>query len=270
MKDEIIKQKVKEAYGKIALVGSSADGCCAPGECCGCSSSGSINGSQTMMSPLQIAENIGYNTNDLNSIPESSILGVGCGAPVNFANIQEGEVVVDIGSGGGIDVFLSANKVKQSGRVIGIDMTDEMLQKASNHAKQNGYTNVEFKKGDIEKGIPIDDNSADVVISNCVINLTIDKVAAFKEIYRVLKPTGGRMVISDLVTSKEVDPESANSDKWCSCIDGALTKEHYLDSIRKAGFSDLEVLEERLYMDGVGDNIDSRKITSLIINAVKT
>ena len=129
MKDDIIKQKVKERYGKIALVGSSSEGCCAPGECCG-SSSGSSNGSQTMMSPLQIAENIGYNANDLNSIPESSILGVGCGAPVNFANIQEGEVVVDIGSGGGIDVFLSANKVKQSGKVIGIDMTDEMLEKA--------------------------------------------------------------------------------------------------------------------------------------------
>ena len=174
MKDDIIKQKVKERYGKIALVGSSSEGCCAPGECCG-SSSGSSNGSQTMMSPLQIAENIGYNANDLNSIPESSILGVGCGAPVNFANIQEGEVVVDIGSGGGIDVFLSANKVKQSGKVIGIDMTDEMLEKAADHAKQNGYTNVEFKKGDIEKGIPINDNVADVVISNCVINLTIDK-----------------------------------------------------------------------------------------------
>ena len=112
MKDDIIKQKVKERYGKIALVGSSSEGCCAPGECCG-GSSGSSNGSQTMMSPLQIAENIGYNANDLNSIPESSILGVGCGAPVKFANIQEGEVVVDIGSGGGIDVFLSANKVKQ-------------------------------------------------------------------------------------------------------------------------------------------------------------
>ena len=231
--------------------------------------SGSSNGSQTMMSPLQIAENIGYNTNDLNSIPESSILGVGCGAPVNFANIQEGEVVVDIGSGGGIDVFLSANKVKQTGKVIGIDMTDEMLEKAADHAKQNGYTNVEFKKGDIEKGIPINDNVADVVISNCVINLTIDKIAAFKEIYRILKPNGGRMVISDLVTSNEVDPESANSDKWCSCIDGALTKEHYLDSIRKAGFSDIEVLEEKLYMDG-GDNIEGRRITSLVIKAVKT
>ena len=99
-----------------------------------------------MLLPLQIAENIGYDVNDLNSIPKSSILGVGCGAPVKFANIQEGEVVVDIGSGGGIDVFLSANKVKQSGKVIGIDMTDEMLEKAAIHAKQNGYTNVEFKK----------------------------------------------------------------------------------------------------------------------------
>ena len=119
--DDIIKQKhtLKETYGKIALVESSSEGCCAPGECCGDS-----DGSR------QIAENIGYNTNDLNSIPESSILGVGCGAPVNFANIHEGEVVIDIGSGGGIDVFLSAYKVKQAGKVIGIDMTDEMLEKA--------------------------------------------------------------------------------------------------------------------------------------------
>jgi arsenite methyltransferase len=268
VKDDIIKQKVKERYGKIALVGSSSEGCCAPSECCGGGSSGSNNDSQTMMSPLQIAENIGYNTNDLNSIPNSSILGVGCGAPVNFANIQEGEIVIDIGSGGGIDVFLSANRVKHTGKVIGIDMTDEMLEKATDHAKQNGYTNVEFKKGDIEKGIPVNDNVADVIISNCVINLTIDKITAFKEIYRILKPNGGRMVISDLVTSKEVDPESANSDKWCSCIDGALTKEHYLDSIRKAGFSDVEVLEEKLYMDG--DNIEGRRITSLVIKAVKT
>ena len=148
-------------------------------------------------------------------------------------------------------------------------MTDEMLEKAANHAKQNGYINVEFKKGDIEKGIPIDDNIVDVVISNCVINLTIDKIAAFKEIYRILKPNSGRMIISDLVTSKEVDPESANSDKWCSCIDGVLTKEHYLDSIRKAGFSEIDVLQEKLYMDS-GDNIEGRQITSVIIKAVKT
>jgi arsenite methyltransferase len=267
VKEEIIKQQIKERYGKIALVGNSSERCCcAPTECCDGGSDNS-DSSTMVLSPLQIAENIGYDANDLSSIPKSSILGVGCGAPVKFANIQEGEVIVDIGSGGGIDVFLSANKVKQSGKAIGIDMTDEMLEKAAIHAKQNGYTNVEFKKGDIEKGISIENNVADVVISNCVINLTVDKVAAFKEIYRILKSNGGRMIISDLVTSEEVDLESANSDKWCSCIDGALTKEHYLDSIRKAGFSDVELLEEKLNMDG--DNVEGRIVTSLVIKAVK-
>jgi arsenite methyltransferase len=265
VKEELIKLKVMERYGKIASAGNS-DGCCnASAECCG--DGGTNSDSSMIISHMQIAENIGYDANDLNSIPETSILGVGCGAPVKFANIQEGEVVVDIGSGGGIDIFLSANKVKQSGKAIGIDMTDEMLEKAADHAKQNGYTNVEFKKGDIEKGIPINDNAADVVISNCVINLTIDKVAAFKEIYRILRSNGGRMVISDLVTSKEVGPESTDSDKWCSCIDGALTKEHYLDSIREARFSNVQVLEEKLYMDG--ENAEDRRITSLVIKAIK-
>ena len=180
MQDQTIKEKVKERYSKIALTGNSLQGCCgSPTECCGDDSTISI------MSPLQIAKNTGYDSNELNSIPESSILGVGCGAPINFANLHEGDVVVDIGSGGGIDVFLSANKVKDSGRVIGIDMTEEMLEKARTNATKAGYTNVEFKKVDIEKGIPIADNIADVVISNCVINLTIDKVAAFKEIYRI-------------------------------------------------------------------------------------
>src|SRR5919197_583589 len=214
------------------------------------------------MSPVQIAKNIGYDIKDLESIPQSSIIGVGCGAPVNFADIHEGEVVIDIGSGGGIDVFLSANKVKDTGKVIGIDMTDEMLEKARNNAKQNGYTNVEFKKGDIEKGIPIEDNTADVVISNCVINLTIDKVAAFREIYRILTNKGGRMVIPDLGPSKEVGLQSANSEKWCSCIDGALTKENYVESIRKAGFNNnnnIEILQEMPYLEEEGeDQVDGR------------
>jgi arsenite methyltransferase len=265
VRQEIIKQKVKERYGKIALAGSSSEGCCAPtnSECCG----GGDGDSSMMMSPLRIAKNIGYDVNDLQSIPQSSILGVGCGAPVKFADIQEGEVVVDIGSGGGIDVFLSAMKVKDSGRVVGIDMTDEMLEKARHNATKNGYTNVEFKKGDIERGIPIGDNIADVVISNCVINLTVNKVAAFKEIYRILRSSGGRMVISDLATSKEIDPESADSDKWCNCIDGALTKQNYIDSIRKAGFKVIKILQEKPYLEG--DQIDTGKITSLVIKAVK-
>ena len=144
------------------------------------------SGSETSL--MQIAKNIGYDAKELESVPESSILGVGCGAPVNFADIKEGEVVVDIGSGGGIDVFLSANKVKDSGKVFGIDMTDEMLEKAQDNAKQSGYTNVEFKKGDIERGIPsIENNTVDVVISNCVINLTLDKVASLQRNLRNFK-----------------------------------------------------------------------------------
>jgi len=254
MEGQQIKEEVKERYGKIALAGKSSEGCCTPSECCG-------SGSETSL--MQIAKKIGYDAKELESVPEASILGVGCGAPVNFADIKEGEVVVDIGSGGGIDVFLSANKVKDSGKVFGIDMTDEMLERARDNAKQSRITNVEFKKGDIERGVPIEDSAADVVISNCVINLTLDKIAAFKEIYRILR-SNGRMVISDLVTSKEVGLESVNSEDWCSCIDGALTKENYIESIRKAGFNNIETSQEKPYFEG-----DGRKITSIVIKAVK-
>jgi arsenite methyltransferase len=251
-----IKEKVKQKYGKIALTGNS-DCCCVP---CECSDQGS--------SPIEAATVIGYDTKELQSIPKPSILGVGCGAPVNYAQIREGETVVDLGSGAGIDVFLSANRVKESGKVIGIDMTDEMLEKAKKVAKDNGYTNVEFRKGDIERRIPIDDNAADLVISNCVINLTTDKVSTFKEIYRILKQGQGRMVISDLVTDKEVQSDSIDSEKWCSCIDGALTKENYLNSIRKAGFTNVEVLDDKCYIELDQVN-DSRKISSLVIKAIK-
>jgi arsenite methyltransferase len=216
---------------------------------------------------IQAATTIGYDIKELEAIPKSSIIGVGCGAPIHYANLREGETVVDLGFGAGIDVFISANKVGAQGKVIGIDMTDEMLEKASKAAKDYGYTNVQLRKGDIEKRIPVEDNSVDVVISNCVINLTTDKVGTFKEICRILNKDGsGRMVISDLVTDRKIDTEP-NSDKWCSCIDGALTKDNYLDSIKKAGFQNIEVLEEKLYMEG--DKVDGRKITSLVIRAVK-
>jgi ubiquinone/menaquinone biosynthesis C-methylase UbiE len=143
-----------------------------------------------------------------------------------------------------------------------------MLEKARKNAKDNGYTNVQFVKGDIESRIPVDDNTADVVISNCVINLTPDKVATFKEIHRILKNDGGRTLISDLVTDREKSQDSINLDKWCSCIDGALTKKNYLDSIGKAGFQTVDVLEEKAYIDDqVGR--EKRKISSLVIKAVK-
>ena len=270
--EQEIKKTIRKTYSKIALqqhdnktASSSSFSCCAPG----CCSSGEGEGGNS--SPIQAAAAVGYETSELESVPQAAVLGVGCAAPVKFVDLQESETVVDLGSGAGIDVFLSSKQVGPRGRVIGIDMTDEMLERARRNAKKGGYTNIEFRKGDIEKRIPVDENSIDVVISNCVINLTINKVNAFQEIYRILKNGGGRMVISDLVSDAEIAPSAANTEKWSSCIDGALTKEHYLDSIKKAGFQNVEVLSETLYMeDGGGEQMDSRKISSVVIKAVKT
>ncbi|MDQ3908912.1 MAG: arsenite methyltransferase [Thermoproteota archaeon] len=266
-----IKNTIRKTYSKIALQqhddnntgSSSSSPCCGP-DCC------SGGGGEKNSSLTQVATAVGYETNELESVPQASVLGVGCGAPVKFANLQEGETVVDLGSGAGIDVFLSAKQVGSGGKATGIDMTDEMLERARRNAEEGGYTNVEFRKGDIEKRIPVDDNSADVVISNCVINLTLNKVNTFKEIHRILKNGGrGRMVISDLITDTEIPPNAANMEKWSGCIDGALTKEHYVDSIRKAGFENVEVLSETFYMNA-GEQVDSnRKISSVVIKAVK-
>jgi arsenite methyltransferase len=265
-----IKEKVKERYTKVALIG---DSCCGPyvdlgsgGGCC----SNNNTVLQPAQSPAQVSELVGYDAKELESIPEASILGAGCGTPTKFAFIEEGDLVVDLGSGAGIDVFLASNIVKDAGKAIGIDMTDSMLQKARENASNGGYTNVEFRKGDIEERIPVEDNSVDVVISNCVINLTTDKEKTFREIYRILKPKGiGRMVISDLVTDKQIveDTSSIDLDKWCECIDGALTKENYIASIRKAGFNTVEVLDEKIYTEGA--QVENRRISSLVIKAVK-
>ena len=254
MEQKAFKSEIKKRYGKIALEGNS-DGCCAP-DCC----------SSTIYNPKMSSIAIGYDKNTLESIPKSSILGLGCGAPLNYAELKSGETIVDLGSGAGIDAFLASKQVQESGRVIGIDFTDEMLQKANSAAKKNGFTNVEFRKGDIENNIPVDDNTVDVAISNCVINLASYKVLAFKEVYRILKKEGkGRIIISDLVTSKEVDGQSVNAEDWCRCIDGALTKENYLGSIEKAGFQNVRTLSEQVYLDE--EKTGGRKITSLIVGA---
>lgn len=254
MEQEKLKAEIKKRYGKIAVDGNS-DGCCGP-DCC----------NSTDYNPQVSSVAIGYDEKNLESIPKSSILGLGCGAPLNYAQLKSGETVVDLGSGAGIDAFLASKQVQSNGRVIGIDFTDEMIQKASHAAKENGFTNVEFRKGDIESNIPIDDNIVDIAISNCVINLASDKVKAFKEVYRILKKEGkGRIVISDLITSKEVGRDLVNVEDWCSCIDGALTKENYLRSIEKAGFQNIRTLSEEVYLDEA--KTSGRKITSLIISA---
>ncbi|WP_428326564.1 arsenite methyltransferase [Nitrosopumilus sp.] len=248
-----IKDDIKKRYSKIVVSGNN-DCCCMPGEC------------QSGDSPIDATKLIGYDQKDLESIPQEAILGVGCGAPINHANLKEGEVVVDLGSGAGIDIFLAAKKVLDSGKAIGIDMTEQMLEKSRENALKGNFSNVEFKKGDIEENIPLNPNSVDAVISNCVINLTTNKTNTFKEVFRILKQNG-RMVISDLITDIELPSGEINSDQWCECIDGALTKENYLSCIKNAGFEKIEILEERSYMEG--EKINGRKISSLVIKAIK-
>ena len=257
MQKEILKEKIKENYGKIALNGN-LDSCCGPQEIC----------DTNKISKEEMSSIIGYKDIELKSIPAESILGLGCGAPLNFADLKIGETVVDLGSGAGIDAFLASKLVGNEGKVIGIDMTDRMLEKARKAAIINNYKNVEFRKGDIEERIPIEDNSVDVVISNCVINLTSNKTNTFKEVYRVLQKKGkGRMIISDLITTKEISKDNINTNNWCSCIDGALTKENYLQSIRDANFQNIEVVNEKTYMDETNFS-DGRKIISIIVRAI--
>jgi len=280
-----IKAKIKEKYGKIVLVGNT-DSCCMPSisssSCCSNSSNSSSETTienSSLLSSAAAIKSIGYDAKELESIPESSVLGVGCGNPIKFAHIKEGDTVVDFGSGAGIDVFLAANIVKESGKVIGIDMTEEMLRKARDNAQKFGYKNVEFRQGDIENKVPVGNNSVDVVTSNCVINLTSNKTNAFKEIYRILKPQVGKMVISDLVTDKEIAANTIDIESWCSCIDGALTKDNYIKSIREAGFKNIEILDEKPYLEleelqqdpkqNQEDDGRRRKITSLTIRAIK-
>ena len=261
MQKGILKKEIKKNYGKVALEGYASIACC--------------SSSQKQISCCDVTKNIsneqisiGYSATDLKSIPEESILGLGCAAPLNFADLKKDETLVDLGAGAGIDAFLASSLVGNEGKVIGVDMTHEMLEKARKIAIKNNYKNVEFKKGDIEKRIPIEDNSVDVVISNCVINLTSNKTNTFKEVYRILKKEGkGRMIISDLITTKEISKDNINTNNWCCCIDGALIKGNYLKSIKDAGFQNIEVLNEKTYMHESNFN-DGRKIVSIIVKAI--
>lgn len=251
-KEEEIKAFVKERYGKIATEAS----CCAP-TCCGASAD-----------ILEKARAKGYSLDELKSIPEAAVLGLGCGNPTALAELKEGDVVLDLGSGAGVDVFLAARKVGEKGKAIGVDMTAEMIEKATENAREGGFTNVEFKLGEIEH-LPVEDGSVDVIISNCVINLSIDKLATFKEACRVLKPSG-RILISDLVTEGELPEDVRRSfEAWSRCVAGALEKQDYLDTIRTAGFREVAIVSQTSY-DKVG--MDDRlrgKITSVQVRAVK-
>ncbi len=188
----------------------------------------------------------GYSTEELDSIPEEANLGLGCGNPVALAGVSKGEVVLDLGSGAGIDCFLASDRVGEEGRVIGIDMTPEMVERAKLNALRNNYRNVEFRLGRIEE-LPVADSSVDLVISNCVINLSTDKQQVFRDTFRVLKP-GGRLMVSDIVLLEELPAFVQDSmDAYVMCVSGAMLKEQYLEAVRQAGFIDVNVEGENRF-----------------------
>ena len=251
MEDKKVKEFVKERYSKIATNEKSSNSC----SCCG----GEEN------SFIKQAQAAGYTVEEIKSIPTDAVFGLGCGNPTALAEINSGETVLDLGSGGGIDVFLAANKVGDMGKVIGVDMTKEMVETAVKNAKESGYENVEFKEGEIEN-LPIEDNSIDLIISNCVINLTPDKLKAYREAYRVLKPEG-RILVSDIVTDGEIPTEiRKNFQAWAGCIAGALDKQEYIDTIKKAGFKDVEIVSEQIFTE---PNMDERLVGKIISVQIK-
>lgn len=230
MRKKEIKKVVREGYAKIAKQENS---CCTPApSCCG---TGDI--------AQEISKKIGYTEEELRIVPEGANLGLGCGNPVALASLKEGETVLDLGSGAGFDCFLAANKVGKNGKVIGVDMTTEMIGKARENARKNRYRNVEFRLGEIEN-LPIADNSVDIVLSNCVINLSPDKRRVFMEAFRVLKP-GGRLMISDIVLLKELPDFIKNSiEAYIGCLSGAIKKDEYIETIKKAGFREVRIIDE--------------------------
>ncbi|HII92987.1 MAG TPA: arsenite methyltransferase [Methanosarcina sp.] len=239
-KKEIIKKK----YQEIAVLGSS---CCPGRGCCGDSS------------PAALSKSLGYSESDVQAVPDAN-MGLGCGNPTAFAELKLGDVVLDLGSGAGFDCFLAAQKVGNSGKVIGVDMTPEMVEKAQSNAKKYGYSNVEFRHGDIE-ALPVKDSSVDIIISNCVINLAPDKEKVFREAFRVLRPEG-KMYISDMVLLEDLPEELKNdSSLLAGCIAGAVLKDEYLRLLKKAGFS-VEILNEDL-------DISKRQYGDLPVESLK-
>ena len=229
-KNEEVKKTVKKAYSKVA---TNSNSCCCS---CGC-------GSTDEQTIKKISKSIGYSEEEMNAVPEAN-LGLGCGNPTAFSSIKEGDVVLDLGSGAGFDCFLASKKVGKTGKVIGLDMTEEMIAKARALAKEHGYSNVEFKLGDIEN-MPLDNNSVDVIISNCVINLAPDKSKVFKEAYRVLK-SGGKMYVSDIVLLAKLTEKQLNDEDLLSgCVAGALQKNDYLAKIKQAGFKVNVISEDK-------------------------
>jgi arsenite methyltransferase len=267
MQNEEITREVRKRYAGVA---KPANTCCGSGEtkpeknCCGSSDTRQASvccGSTSAQDAKNMSKNIGYSEAEMNSVPEGANLGLGCGNPTALAAIKEGDVVLDLGSGAGFDCFLAAQKTGKTGRVIGVDMTPEMLDKARENLRKGQYTNVEFRLGEIEN-LPVADNSVDIIISNCVINLSVDKPRVFKEAWRVLK-TGGRIMVSDIVLLGELPAEIRSSiEAYVSCVAGASTKTDYLAAIKGAGFQAVKTVNETVFP--IGALLEDPNIQSLI------
>ncbi len=232
-----IKKSVKEKYAQIAKGELSVESMTTPSSsCCG---------AEKKYAVIDISGP--YAAADRDAIPEGADLGLGCGTPAAFADLKEGMTVLDLGSGAGIDCFVAAKYVGSAGKVIGVDMTREMIDKANANKKKVAAANVEFRLGEIES-LPVDSESVDRVLSNCVINLVPDKRKAFEEIYRVLKSGGGMFSVSDIVVDGQIsEEERRDAALWAGCVSGALTRDAYLDTIRAAGFRDVRITAEKKY-----------------------
>jgi ubiquinone/menaquinone biosynthesis C-methylase UbiE len=224
LREEDIRKRVREGYARIA-----------ENQACCC---GSNKADET-------SRKIGYTEDEIQSVPEGANMNLGCGNPVALASLKEGETIVDLGSGGGFDCFLAAKRVGEKGRVIGVDMTPEMIDKARQNVVRGKYKNVEFRLGEIEN-LPVADNTADAVMSNCVINLAPNKKRILEEAFRVLK-SGGRLMISDIVLLKELPEEMKKGMNSTSCVTGAILKDKYIETIKTVGFENVKLIEEKHY-----------------------
>ncbi|MFH1454134.1 MAG: arsenite methyltransferase [Armatimonadota bacterium] len=264
-----LKEIVKEGYSKVAKNSTSC--CSCQDTCCGSSAQAEY-----------LSKNIGYSDEEVKAVPDGANLGLGCGNPLAFVSIKEGDTVLDLGSGAGFDAFLAANKVGKTGKVIGIDMTPDMIKKAKLNAEKGGYNNVEFRLGEIE-ALPVSDNSVDMIISNCVINLSPEKDKVFNEAFRVLKP-GGTLMVSDIVLLKELPEFVKNSiEAYIGCLSGAIMIDDYINLIKNTGFNKVKILEETQFpidfmandptaqtiMKNFNKTIDDLKSIALSIASIK-
>lgn len=262
VQNDEVRQHVRNRYKQIALLDNVSANCCSPNS----------SGIDCCDAPSEVSAKLGYSAEELTAAPDGSNLGLGCGNPQAIASLQPGEVVLDLGSGAGFDCFLASRQVGETGKVFGVDMTPEMVSRARNNAAKSGYSNVEFRLGEIEH-LPITDHAIGVIISNCVINLSPDKQQVFNEAYRVLKP-GGRLAISDIVTTAELPQEiKGDLDSLAACISGASTVDEVKEMLSRSGFADITVEpkdESREFIKDwvTGANI-SDYIQSAVIQAVK-